>query len=72
MQQAVCKNPWCKATFYFEEEQAPKTCFKCTGFEQTSGGVTWSDKKYDGPRFDGQPHQIQVNVDRSVDQKKYW
>jgi len=68
----VCSNPWCKATFSFEEEylpivdgvrQHPKQCPKCSSFDsQLSGGVTWTNKEYEGSRFDGMPHQIKYRV----------
>jgi hypothetical protein len=69
---AICGSPWCKATFnYFENEAteidgvktAPKNCPKCRSFEtDLSGGVTWTDKEYEGSRFDGTPHQIKYKV----------
>ena len=59
----VCRNPWCKATFIYKEEDVPKYCPKCKSFDkELSGGVTWVDKTYDGPRFDGLPHQTSINV----------
>ena len=66
-----CKNPWCKATFNYKGDHIPDQCWKCQSFESMSGGITWTEKKYDGPRFDGLPHQISINVSRSTDRKKY-
>lgn len=68
----VCKSPWCKAHFeYFlseikivdGEEVRPTTCPKCRSFDgELSGGVTWTDKEYEGSRFDGMPHEIRYKV----------
>jgi hypothetical protein len=68
----VCKSPWCKAHFeYFEAEVSivdgvevrPMTCPKCRSFDtELSGGVTWTDKEYEGSRFDGKPHEIRYKV----------
>lgn len=63
VKRAVCQNPWCKATFEFTEEAKPIVCPKCKSFDKDlSGGVTWADKKYEGPMFDGMPHQIKIDV----------
>lgn len=72
METEICKSPWCKATFqYYESEmvevngemQPPKTCLKCRSFDTNlSGGVTWTDKEYEGSRFDGTPHEIRYKV----------
>lgn len=73
LKQSMCKNPWCKAHFYYESEEAPDNCYKCQSFDDDlSGGVTWSDKKYEGSRYDGQAHPISVNVKRSIEQRKSW
>lgn len=63
----VCKNPWCKATFTCENADTMDQCPKCRSFDNDlSGGITWVDKKYDGPRFDGRMHQTKIDV------KKYF
>ena len=73
MNKALCKNPWCKAPFEYEGDTTPNSCWKCQSFEgELSGGVTWVEKKYEGPRFDNQPHEIKINVDRATDKKKIW
>ena len=69
---AICRNPWCKASFPFCEENIkeadgtivePKECPKCRSFDtEMGGGVTWTDKQYEGDRFDGMPHQIKYRV----------
>lgn len=69
---SVCKNPWCKATFLYKEEEmieeeeekcAPKQCQKCRSFEtELSAGVEWSEKTYEGPRVDSSIHQIKYRV----------
>lgn len=61
---SVCNNPWCKATFRYQEDniiegQAPKMCPKCF---RDSGSVTWSDKKYEGNIFDGTPHEFKDKI----------
>jgi hypothetical protein len=63
MNKSVCQNKWCKATFEYVGDNPPATCQKCGSMErELSGGVTWTDKTYEGPRFDGMPHQIKVKV----------
>ena len=69
---SLCKNPWCKVWFVYKTEEAPDQCPKCIGFESTSGGVTWVDKKYEGSRFDGQAHPISIDVQRAGEKKKLW
>jgi len=83
---AVCKNPWCKATFFYKDDDmikpeiegipgkvnevldevekiAPRVCQKCRSFDtELSGGVSWTEKKYEGPRFDGLPHQMRYKI----------
>jgi hypothetical protein len=69
---SVCKNPWCKAHFYYTELDMievedqlipPKSCKKCQSFDkELSGGVDWNDKQYEGPRFDPRPHEIKYKV----------
>ena len=72
----ICNSPWCKATFVVnveEEQELPKDCPKCRSFDnELSGGVTWTDKKYEGSRFDGQAHPININVLSSSEKKKWW
>ena len=68
----VCRNPWCKGTFYYTEADMivvdgnkvpPTQCKKCKSFSgELSGGVEWKDKEYEGSRFDGLPHKITYNV----------
>ena len=63
----VCRNPWCKATFMHKDADTMTQCPKCKSFDnELSGGVTWVDKKYEGPRMDGMPHNIKIDV------KKYF
>ena len=70
---AVCGNPWCRAHYYYTSEECPGQCNKCISFDtELSGGVTWTNKKYEGSRFDGMPHPISINVDRAIDKKKNW
>ncbi len=69
---SVCSNPWCKSHFTYTERdyiniegelREPKICKKCKSFEtELSGGIEWTDKTYEGPRFDNQPHQIRYKV----------
>jgi hypothetical protein len=72
LKQTICKNPWCKVTFNYQGDVVPDQCYKCIGFENTSGGVTWTEKKYEGPRFDGQPHPISINIQKAGENKKLW
>lgn len=72
METEICKSPWCKATFYYYENEMveidgemlpPKNCPKCRSFDsEMSGGVTWTDKEYEGSRFDKTPHEIRYKV----------
>jgi hypothetical protein len=77
METTVCKNPWCKATFFYKEEEKvtsedgvispPPICSKCKSFDsELSGGVTWKDKKYDGSRFDGTSHQTAIKINKYI------
>ena len=70
---AMCKNPWCKAPFTYNTEEQPNQCWKCQSYDtDLSGGVTWTDKTYEGNRFDGQAHPISINVQRAGENKKLW
>lgn len=72
METEICKSPWCKATFFYNENEMievdgemmpPKNCSKCRSFDnELSGGVTWTDKEYEGSRFDGKPHEIKYKI----------
>jgi hypothetical protein len=45
------------------QKNPPSQCNKCRSFNnELSGGVEWSDKEYEGSRFDGMPHQIRYKV----------
>lgn len=76
---AVCRNPWCKATFIFtlsdmkvvgKDEsgenilEEPKFCKKCQSFDkELSGGVEWKDKEYKD-EVDSKYHQIKYKINR--------
>jgi hypothetical protein len=88
MERTVCRNPWCKATFEYKEEDMtiidvdireskidnilnevskcpPSQCPKCISFSSDlSAGVEWNEKKYEGSRDDGMPHQISYKVNK--------
>lgn len=73
MNKAICKNPWCKAHFEFDGQEQPNVCWKCQSFDSDlSGGITWTEKKYEGPRFDNLPHETKINVNRSTEKRKLW
>jgi hypothetical protein len=64
----ICGKPFCKGHFEVdkiesEELSYPEFCPKCTRDE---GMVTWEDKKYEGSRWDGTPHQFSYKI------KKYY
>jgi len=71
---SVCKNPWCKATFIFTENDMeivegcksdPIQCKKCKSFSKDlSGGVEWKEKEYEGSRYDGLAHETKYKVSR--------
>jgi hypothetical protein len=72
----ICKNPWCKGTFSYREDEIingeiPRVCQKCKGFEQLSGGITWTDKQYEGDRFDGKAHKTAINVTSATNIRKW-
>ncbi len=70
---AICSMPWCKGSFKYLGEERPEQCPKCRSFDnELSGGVTWTDKKYEGSRMDGLPHVIDIRVQRSDERKKNW
>ena len=70
----VCRNPWCKATFIYTENDMetidgskidPTQCKKCKSFNSDlSGGVEWKDKEYEGDRWDGQAHETKYKINR--------
>ena len=63
LNKSICKNAWCRATYSFEGDMPPGECPKCNSFNSDlSAGVSWVDKKYDGPRDDGKPHQTSINT----------
>jgi hypothetical protein len=64
----VCRKPFCKAHFEVdkidsEEISYPEFCPKCVGNERN---VSWEDKKYEGERWDGTPHEFSYKI------KKYY
>lgn len=69
---SVCNNPWCKGHFSYTEKdfvktdnglEHPKQCRKCISFAtELSSGVEWTDKSYEGSRWDTTPHQIKYKV----------
>lgn len=62
---SVCRNKWCKSTFEYIGNEAPEFCKKCESFDKDlSGGVTWSDKNYEGSRYDGMPHMTSIKVNK--------
>lgn len=66
---AICSNPWCKVQITYDGDK-PKVCKKCESFDNDlSGGTTWVDKKYDGPRFDGMPHVIDIRINKYSDKR---
>lgn len=72
LRDAICKNPWCKAKFYFNEDELvnlegkleiPKECKKCLSFNnELSSGVTWQDREYEGERYTNETHQIRYKI----------
>ena len=70
----ICSNPWCRAVIQVSEDWNLKECPKCYSFDKggLSGGVTWTEKKYDGPRDDGQPHRIDYKIQRAGEKRKLW
>jgi hypothetical protein len=70
---AVCQSPWCKGTFIYDGDEVPKYCPKCRSFDnELSGGVTWTDKTYEGSRFDGQAHPTSINIQKAGEKKRLW
>lgn len=61
----VCKNPWCKGHYQKTETHDKDVCPKCFSFDnELSGGISWDEKKYEGSRFDGLPHQISIKINK--------
>jgi hypothetical protein len=66
----ICNNPWCKVGFELTEIESnsdnhPKVCPKCRSFDnELSGGVSWVEKKYEGSRNDGLPHQVNFKINK--------
>jgi len=73
MKTIVCSSPWCKATINVPDEYQSTQCPKCYSFDnELSGGVTWTEKKYEGPRMDGMPHPIDIKINKAGEKKKLW
>jgi hypothetical protein len=64
----ICSNQWCKATFFFNENDftieigvndeeirvEPSVCSKCKSFSsELSGGVSWDERRYDEAIYTG-------------------
>lgn len=61
----VCSNKWCKSHYESPEDCEEKICPKCRSLDfEMSGGITWTDKNYEGSRYDDSPHQIDIKVTR--------
>lgn len=68
---SVCSNVWCKCTFIVPEEDVttledgteslPRFCRKCVAQEDI---VSWEDKRYEGERWDGTPHQFTYKINK--------
>jgi hypothetical protein len=69
MEKITCINPYCKAIMEVPDNWQFKECPKCIN---TSGNVTWTEKKYEGPKWDGQPHPIEIRMQTPFDKKKRW
>lgn len=70
---AICSMPWCRAPFKYRGDVSPSMCGKCQSFDtELSGGVTWTEKNYEGSRMDGNAHPISINVNRAIENKKFW
>ena len=71
MEEAICKNKWCKAPFKVRDKDIkivnnkkiiPKQCPKCKSFnDDLSDGVEWEDKEYEGNPWKG-VQEIKHNV----------
>ena len=70
MKRDVCSNKWCRATYEFEGEDAPGFCQKCNSFNnQLSGGVTWQDRNYNEPLYDGKEHRSTMIINDHMNGK---
>ena len=69
----LCTMPWCRVRFAYDGDEAPTECPKCRSFDRDlSGGVTWTEKKYEGSRDDGMFHPIDIRVQKAGDRKRIW
>ncbi len=77
MNTKICKNPWCRGTFVYQENDMieifnedgtfelfpPKTCPKCKSFnDELSDGVTWTDRTYEGDRSYFEPQSFKYRI----------
>lgn len=73
---ALCRNPWCKAQFrvnIYPGEPLPKVCNKCKDFDENlSNGVTFTEKKYEGNRNDGNTHEVKIDVNDYNERGSIW
>ncbi len=57
----ICKNKWCRATFFYDGAEQPEQCYKCKSFDQdVSAGVTWAEKSFPSEAKPPINHQIKV------------
>ena len=72
MNKGICKNKWCRASYEFEGEMPPGECPNCKSFNKdTSGGVSWVDKNYNDPKYDGM-HSYDISQFSQHNQIKYY
>lgn len=56
-----------------KKQDIPKTCPKCRSFDnELSGGVSWQEKKYSGPRQDGKAHGVGFRFSEYRHGKGFW
>lgn len=71
----VCRNSWCKATFFYTEvdliedeinpeiKREPSFCFKCKSFSnELSGGVEWEERQYEDDPYTSSSFPIKYRV----------
>ena len=63
---SVCSNKWCKSHYEkLESSNEQNVCPKCKSMDnELSSGVSWEDRNYEGSRFDGLPHVMDIKVNR--------
>jgi hypothetical protein len=73
MSYIICSKPFCKAPFTVVETELvlesdgnyviPQFCPKCVAQDEM---ISWEDKRYEGDRWDGTPHEFSYKIKKFI------